>query len=291
MRVYFLSDQTCGLYLGGVYLGLVDGFERSVELDPKAGILCELRPQRHLPLSFTIDESFLFQPPPQVSLYFTERGVAVYCHDFIYGDPALLPILQERSGDTLITLYRQGKVQVSVQNGRGFHILPLSDAFERSTIRTAGGEILLEGEGAFVLIGQDGELLLSSEGKVLEWGETLTAEIPFHDSLGHTAVCSWKGGELLSCAIRSVREPTEATLALALFESALIGADCTPYLAPALAEKASSLKEFLGDFSSVVLTERQDRVGLAYERKPRVFDVRYFRVQTEEGKIVNILPD
>ena len=129
-----------------------------------------------------------------------------------------------------------------------------------------------------------------SEGKVLSCDNTLKAEVPFHDCMGHTAVCEWSGGELVSCSVRTAYEPTEATFALALFESALIGADCTPFLADNLAEKAAALKEYLGDYRSVVLTAERDKIGLAYERKERVFDVRYFLVEMREGKISNISP-
>ena len=34
MRVYFLSEKPCGLTVSGIYLGLIDGFERSAELSP-----------------------------------------------------------------------------------------------------------------------------------------------------------------------------------------------------------------------------------------------------------------
>ena len=35
---------------------------------------------------------------------------------------------------------------------------------------------------------------------------------------------------------------------------------------------------------------RQDVVGLVYERKPRVFDVRDFCVSLEDGKVSNLTP-
>lgn len=291
MRVYFLSEKQSALFLGGVYLGLVDGFERSTQLDPDDGIFCEVAPGKgFLSVRFRFDNEFLLDPPPNVRLYFTENAVCVYCHGFLYENQTLNVLFQKRIGGTLFTLYRQGTLQLNAENETGFHILPLQDAFENCSIKPFGRDYLVEGDGAFLWLSYDGKQIVKSEGTVLEANDTLRAEVPFHDSMGHTAVCEWKDGELVSSSIRTAFEPTEATFALALFESALIGADCTPFLADNLLEKADALKEFLGDYRSVVLTGERDKVGLVYERKERIFDVRYYRVSVENGKITNIKP-
>ena len=98
----------------------------------------------------------------------------------------------------------------------------------------------------------------------------------------------WKEGALVSCTLRAARSPAPATFALALFESVLLGLDASPFLSPGL--DADALAEYLGGFRSVVLTEEEDRVGLVYPRRERVFDVRYFTVETEDGRVCNILP-
>ena len=291
MRVYYLAERSSVLTVNGVFLGTVDGFERTAEIDPADGVFCECTPAGYLPVRFQFNEEFLFAPPPQVKLYFSEGKVAVYCHDFLRADPTLAVIKQERVENTLLTLCMQGRLQLNFENETGFHLIALPEYLESATFCACGSGILAESAGGFCLLSREGKKLVQSEGRVLERGETLKAEIPFRDSEGHTAVCEWKGGELIACAIRSTRPPTDATLALALFESALIGADCTPYLAEELQPKADVLKEFLGDFESVVLTEDPRRVGLVYARKERVYDVRYFRVTIEDGVIANLVED
>ena len=144
------------------------------------------------------------------------------------------------------------------------------------------------GGGGFALLSRNGEILVQAEGRVLETGGVLRAEVPFHDSRGHTALCEWQKGELLSCTVRTARAPTPATFALALFESVLLGLDASPFLSPEL--EADALKEYLGEFRSVVMTDEEDRVGLIYPRRERVFDVRYFTVETDGGRICNIVP-
>ncbi len=292
MRVCFLSEKLCALKIGGAYLGFVDGFERTTELDPKDGLFCELSPcdGEFLPLCFRFDEAFLLSPPPQAELYYTEQGVAVYLSGFLRADQTLRVLKQERLGGSLFTLTRQGKLQLALDNETGFHLTELPDCFETCTFSARREGFLLTAPTAFALLSHSGELLLLNEGTLLESGETLKAEVPFHDSLGHTALCEWREGKLVNCSIRAAGEPTPATFALALFESALIGADVRPFLSDALAQKAGSLKEYLGDFRSIVLTDSPEKVGLVYPRKERVFDVRYYSVELSDGKISNIKP-
>ncbi len=292
MRVYFLAEKTSALFLNGIYLGMIDLFERATDMDPADRIWAEINPaDGFLPIRFRFDENFLLHPPEQVRLYFDRGKLVVRTGGFIRSDCSLRVLSQGREENTLYTLCLQGKLQLNTENERGYHITDLPDALEKSSVKGFRGCLLLQSDNAFALVDRDGNLLLSSEGRVLSAEETLKAEIPFHDCMGHTAVCEWEiPFRLAACSVRSAREPTAATRALALFESALIGADCAPFLHPSLREKAGDLRAFLGDFLSVVLTDKTDEVGLVFPVRERVFEVRHFRVETEDGLISNILP-
>ena len=291
MHAFFLSEIPSLLTVNGLPLGSVDGHERSVELDPADRVWCELKSPGYHAICFSFDETFLLSPPENVHLYFTRTGVAVYAHGFLKEDATLRPLRQARLDGTLLTLYVQGRVQLSLENEMGFHIVNLGYEFENATLSTAGKLFLVEAPSAFCLVGRDGRVYVQSEGTMSERGTRVTAEVPFHDSLGHTALCTWENGNLTECRIRTARQPQPATYALALFECVLIGAETTPFLADNLVEKADALKEFLGEFVSVVLTDRPDEVGLVYPQRARVFEVRYFRVTLDEnGKIANIKP-
>ena len=291
MRVFFLSKLPCYLKANGLPLGAVDGFERTAELDPADGVLLEFLCPGRLPLVCTFGEQLLFAPPEDIELYFTRAGVALYVTAFRPVDTVMRPIAQARQGEVLCTLFRQGNVQLSIQTADGFAVADLGDGFQTGTVSFAGENILVEDANSFCILGRDGSILTRSEGTVSERGPRVTAEIPFHDSLGHTAICSYEDGKLTACSIRTAHEPTPATYALALFETVLIGGDPLPYLCDGLAAKASSLGEYLGDFRSVVLGETPDEVGLVYQMRPRVFEVRCFRVTADaDGKISNIRP-
>lgn len=287
MRIFFLSERAGGFSVNGAYLGLVDGFERSAEIDPKDGVFCTLSVPGCIPLSFCLDEAFLLDPPPQVTLYRTRRGIAVYMHSFAETDTSLSVLWQERVNGVQLTLVKQGGLQLHFQSMSDFRVISLPPRLQTCKPFPCGENILLEGETAFLLLSQSGDVLVDSEGRVTSKEDGLRAEVPFRDSAGHTAAMEWRGGKLVSCSIRSRREPTEATLALCFFESVLIGADASPFLCDALLPKAGMLREFLGDFCSVVLTEETDLIGLVYRHKPRIFDLRYFRVSLDGGKISN----
>lgn len=290
MRVVFLAESPCALFVNGVHLGIVDGFERVCELEPKERVFCELKPNGKSPVSFFFDEEFLLSPPPHIKLYYYEGGVAVFAGEFLSADLAMSVLWQKRLDGTLLTLYRQGRLQLNLENDTGFHMAELPDSFEESEAYPLRGGFLIESKTAFALLTHSGEIVTVSEGRVLERERSLKAEVPFHDSRRHVALCEWTDGKLTGCNIRTTQEPTEATFALALFESVLIGADYTAFLHESLLDKADALREFLGAFESVVLTDQPNKAGLVYMRKERVYDVRYFRVEITDSLISNIKP-
>lgn len=291
MRVYFLAEKPCTLFLNGVALGTVDKFERVCEMNPKDEIFCELKAAGAVSVRFVFNEAFLFSPPEQIKLYYTEGAVAVYACDFIRADQSVKMICSRQFADTRTALFWQGRLQFGITRGTDVTLLTLADFLETGNIYRVGREFLVESDKGFALVSWDGKLITQSVGRVLVKDGSLQAELPFGDSMGHTAVCNWENGKMTSCKIRTSAEPTEATFALALFESALIGADTAPFLSDGLKEKAGALKEFLGDYSSVVLSDRPDRVGLVFPRKERVFDVRYFRIKIQDGKVSNIIEE
>lgn len=290
MRVYFLSERRAAVTANGLFLGTADGFERTAEVDPADKIFFECKPEGYRPVTFVFDEKFLVDPPPQVELYFSDGEVAVYVHGFLREDPSLCVLWQAQAGGIAFTLYAQGRLKLYFRNEEA-RLIDLPDSFERAKISACGEHFLLESESGFLLFSREGEVLLQAEGSVLERGERWKAEIPYGDSLGHVAVKEFEGAREVSCTVRTRFPPTERTFALALFETVKAGGDPLPYLSPALAGKANSLAEYLGDFCSAVLVGPPEEIGLVYRRRERVFDVRRFRVTLENGKISNISPE
>lgn len=288
MQVYFLAERKCILTLGGVVVGMVDTFERSVELEPD-GLSCTLTPfGGYLPVSFRIDEDFFLSPPPEVALYrLGGERFALSVSGFMRSDQSLKILWQETVNGARLTLLRQGRLFLDLQTEAGFVLVPLDDALEGCRAAPQDDGFLLYTETRFCLISRAGEVLISSEGRVVETGARLVAEVPFHDSRGHAALCEWERGELAACSLKTALPPVPQTFALALFESVLLGLDPSPFLAPEL--DGDALREYLGEFVSVVLTDEENRVGLVYPRRERIYDVRYFTVETDGRRVVNIV--
>lgn len=259
MQVYFLAERECMLRINGIYLGLSIYSSAPSNSIPEDGIVCELVPlDGFLPVSFRLDETFLLQPPPQVRLYYARNAVAVYCTDFLRADPSMKVVRQQKFGDTLLTLTVQGKVQLYLQNSAS-HLLALPQSFADCTAKEYRDCFLLSAPTGFALVSREGELLLLSEGTVLSSDTTIKAEVPFRDCLGHTAVCEWDREKLIGCSVRTAREVTEATLALALFESVLIGADVSPYLCEELREKSGRSAGIFGRICFCRANERANQ--------------------------------
>ena len=291
MRVYFLSDVPCMFFVNGLPLGRVDAFARSVELSPTDGVFCECKAEGCIPVRFRFDGELLFSPPEGVEVYLIGECTAVRLRTFLRADPSPRIAWQRHIAGQLLTLRVQGSVVLNAEGIHGLTQTVLPFAFEACVPSAAGEDVLLEGAQMFALIGADGALRLLSDGRVTEReGARITAEVPFRDVLGHVARCTYERGRLTGYTLLSARAPSETTVALALFESVLAGFDPLPYLAPALAEKAEMLRAYLGTFTAAVPLGVADRIGLVTPRRPRVFEVRPFRVTLEDGKVSNIFP-
>ena len=53
-------------------------------------------------------------------------------------------------------------------------------------------------------------------------------------------------------------------------------------------ENADQIKDFLGNFQAVTLTSLPNVCGLVYQKGERLFEVKYFTLQIENGKIVDV---
>ena len=313
MKVYFLSSKPCILTLNGTYFGLTDTFERFAEISPKDNIFAQFTPEDGLPARFFINESIRFHPPERCEIYLLKDGIAVYAKEFPPTDSTLRALTQKREGKTLVTVFRQGVTQVSIESPSGFFLCPLPFDFEPKEIEFFEDFILLSSSDRLVLFNVNGKRILSEKIKSFSFKNgVLNATLPLSDSLNRTANCAWllkdgscKQTEFTVEQKTSVSFPFDSKAAegeasdvpaairdeilpYAFFESVLIGADYQALLSDDLKPKANQLKEFLGEFSSVVLTEKPKVCGLVREKSERLFEVDEYAVEIENGKITDV---
>ena len=123
--------------------------------------------------------------------------------------------------------------------------------------------------------------------------ECLHAVLPLQSSRGIKAKCVW---ELTSgvCTRKefTLLQPTlqekAGLIAYAFFESLLIGADYMPFLSESLKKDSEKIPAFLGNFLSVLPTDEENACNLVYQKANRLFEVKTFRLQIEQDKIVDI---
>ena len=297
MKIYFLSALPCALFLNGAYFGVTNTFERFVDVSPNDRIFAELLPEHALPVRFFITEDLRFSPPDGCEVYLVKDGLAVYAREFPPNDFALKPILQKRIDETLVTVFKQGAMQVSFERSGELFVATLPPSFSVLDIKKARSFFLLEGHGQILLFNAQAQLLLCEY--VAEYAlddDGITALLPLSDRLRRFADCRFQftndGIVQTKFTVRqsgaTEESVTEEILPYAFFESVCIGADFQDMLSPTLREKADELRGFLGDFCSVTLTNDPKEIGLVYPKSERLFEVRYYRVEMENGKICDI---
>lgn len=298
MKIYFLSSRPCALMLGGVYFGMTDSFERFADVQPKDNVFAEFIPEGALPVGFFITEKLRFSPPEGCEVYLLRDGIAVYARDFPPSDFSLKIIAQERFVGNLVTVFKQGALQLSLETAKGFFVSALPPCFEPCSIRCENGLFFIAGQDALAVYTDGGKCVLSERVSSYRIeNNTLIATLPLSDSKQRFADCEWalteEGCFQTSFRIRTEAQGTEESardelLAYAFFESVLIGADFSRMLSDELKEKADHIKAFLGDFISVTLTEDANTCGLVRRKKERLFELHYFTVEIRDGKISDI---
>ena len=288
MKIYFLSSRPCALMLGGVFFGMTDGFERFAEIEPKDNVFAEFIPEGALPVGFFITEKLRFSPPDHCEVYILKDGIAVFAKSFPPSDFSLKLVAQQRFRENLVTVFRQGDLQISIETSKGFFVAPLSPCFEPCKIFWEHGLFFVEGQGALAVFNAAGECVLNE--KISEYrieNDVLSAVLPLSDSRGRFAECAWALTDD-ACFQTSFKVRQTELIPYAFFESVLIGADFSELLSDELKERAQHIKAFLGDFVSVVLTEQPNTCGLVRKKKERLFEVHYFTAEVKDGKIVDI---
>ena len=308
MKVYFLSSKPCILTLNGAYFGLTDTFERYAELSPKDNLFAEFTPESGQPIRFFLNENIRLNPPDRCEVYLLKDGIAVYAKDFPSTDLTLRVIAQEREGDMLVTVFAQGGVQVSIESGKGFFLSTLPPSFETCVLKFYQNFVLISSPTQIALYNHLGERLLLESATAFSFENgALNATLPLSDSLNRTAECSWilEGNQAKQTAFTIVQQTkvhlpaTEISeeqsgmvrneiLPYAFLESALLKLDCSGYLCDELKDKAEHLKEFLGDYQSVVLTKTPSVCGLVRKKADRLFEVDEYFVEVKNGKITDV---
>ncbi len=294
MKFYFLSSQPCALTVNDVFYGVTDGFERSLRLSPADNLYIRFSPEGAHPVGFFLTEEIRRRPPAGCEVYLVKDGVVIFANDFPPVDFTLQPVAQKREGKLLATVFRQGKLQLSVEGEKGYFNATLPPSFANCGIEFRGELLLLKGKTTLGIFTQDCQPLLIENYLDYEIdGEVLRATLPLTGG-GRKAKCAWQLTEN-SCTLTEFtlqeegrNPPSEGLLAYAFFESVLLKGNYADFLCEELQTEKEKIVAFLGEFISVTLTESPTECGLVRKKGERLFEVDYFSVEIREGKITDV---
>lgn len=296
MKIYFLSAIPCALRINGVFFGTVNNFERFADCSLKDNLFIEFLPANLSPIRFFLTENIRFCAPEGCEIYLLRDGIALYARDFLYPDTRLQILSQTRKENLLVTFFRQGKTQLCAEWNEGFFTSEFPEFLFPCQVDFLDGILLLRSEKGIAVYGKTGEILLCEKtvSNDLE-GNILRARLPLADSLGRYADCEWELGErgcirtnftLLQASEKEIS--TEELIPYAFFESVLFGGDYGQFLSEDLQEKAEDIRAFLGEYESVLLTERTTECALVRRKGERIFEASYFTVELQNGRICDI---
>lgn len=294
MKMYFLSCIPCELTLNGIFFGIVDNFERFANVNFSDKIFAKFTPQAALPVSLFLTDELLTNPPSFCEIYLLKDSVAIYIKEFPPLDYTLVPIAQQRFDESLVTVFRQGCIYLSLQTSEGFFISTLPPAFAVCDLSYHSGLFFIQAEKQLAIYTQSGKRVFLEEFIDYQIQEnTLTATLPLSDSLHRVADCCWtlnKNG-LIQTQFnlrQNVERAEHELLAYAFFESILLGIPYQDFLDDTLLPQADKLISFLGAFVGVTLTDDPYTCGLIKTKSERVFEVVNFTITMKNNKIFDI---
>ncbi|MBQ9114011.1 MAG: hypothetical protein IJY05_03710 [Clostridia bacterium] len=295
MKVYFLSSLPCALRVNNLFFGTTNLFERFAELSLKDGLFIEFVPEGRQAVSFFLTEQIRFTPPKGCEVYLLKEGLAIYARDFPPSDFSLRVIAQAREENTLATLFFQGELQLSIERDNQLFIATLPPSFANSELFFESGLLFVKTSERFAVYTKSAKLLLSEKALSLsvESG-ILHALLPLSDNGNRVAECEWALSETectrLKCAVSASEKEfvSPRSFAYSFFESVLIGANYTEFLADELIDKADGLIGFLGDFVGVIPTDEENVCGLIRKKSENLFEAAYYTVKIEKNKIFDI---
>lgn len=305
MKIYFLSSRTAGLKLNGVYLGLIDKFERFVNADLSTPILAEAVPEGNAQTAtFFIDENFLKNPPDFVDVYSMGGDVIINIVRYAPKDEGIKVIAQKMFAGMTVTLFLNGGLPCLIAEGATVENYTLSEGFARASLseNKIGGRpvLLVEGEGCLSVLSETGKRVFYNAAESWQTGDRLEITVAFNTCAGCKAHCFF---EYDGAQMKLAESKTEETVAVkdellhfAFFESVMTRADCGKYLCEELKPRAGELYSFLGEFVDVSVPPQKfceehpslRAAGLTYPLAANRYEIKFFAVDVDGGKITNV---
>lgn len=203
-------------------------------------------------------------------------------------------------------------MQLLLENNKNFETLalPLVDSYTLEEITLASTAFLLftyqkDGIHTLHIYNQNCKLLLKQNYSSYTIAENLQLTLKYNNVAQYVLQKSYAfENESFLCKEESLQADENFSIErlhtklfpFAFFQAILVGADFKDFLAPSLQDKQALLKDYLGQFIDVQIPKdifyhiygEINAVALVYPKTETLFEVKFFTLQVEDGKICNL---
>ena len=292
MYYYFTSQNKCALKLNGIYLGVITGVIKHVNIISDDSLVELIPLNSGLPVfSFTLNSEFLTNPPSQISVTNMKGGYLIVYNP----SPANLPfnvIEQKKYDDFAVTVFCDGSYKISIETSRDFFTENINFDFESVEIKKCG-DVLLVG----LLGNQSGICAYRVFPKIMPLTKRACNEFSFDNQIitrheypdiaKHTVTLTWSvsGGDIkaidkkITCSDSfSINNLPAKVIPYAFLEELLVGGNIDSYLASNIKPNADKLRGFFGSFIGVMpppFFVSPEQIGLIYKKSANLYSVEY----------------
>lgn len=211
---------------------------------------------------------------------------------------------QLKSENALITVYCDNQNKLCIETEKDFLIENLSLKTERAEIKLFGNT-----HAIILLYGKENTIFIYSLFPIKKVYQTTFFNVEISDEIKITKVYKdvLKHVETFNISLENeeikitnrsltTKKPYVEKLFLPeiipyiFLEELLLSGDLTPYLSQSMIENQDRLKEYFGNFLSIIPPKdrTETEIGLLYYRENNSYFVEYFTFDLEDNKIVNI---
>ena len=308
MYCYFSSAYPAAIKINGAFFGRIDGDAKGISIDDDSAFIeiCPL--DLGATSSFILDQNFLSEPPPAVSVVNLKGGYLIR----FYKPPdnsGFKIVAQEKYSDAVVTVFSDNGLKASIETPQylfsddyGFNV----ENAEISRVNVSGKDVIavhfskIPALYLYDLTNGGKKLGVILARSFFTANGYLYTTLIKTDIAKHTIENAWeiKNGKIFE-SDRKVSASDgfdktalpEILIPYAFFEELAVDGDYSFYLSEKIKENADKLKSYFGEFLSVMpppAFRDEKEVGLIYKISENKYSVDYATVEISDGKIVNL---
>lgn len=310
MYYYFYSTFDCVLIINGIYYGNISQCIKPIKFDDKTPPfiqVCSLSPHENS-VNILLNQEFFTCPPQNVSLVDLNGGYAIIFNS-CYKKEGFFVLAQQKFPHAVITVFNENGLKISIETPNDFFALPLKLNADNATITPFSIDsenliaITLKGKSTHLLIfdiKNDIKCLFFKEVEQFNLDNGLCTTEAFNDIAKHRVTSYWKMEKgylkekdrvITQSENFSINKLCPNILPFAFLEQLYCGGNIDEFLSQNIKENAHLFHGFFGKFIGVFPPPAfidKECVGVIYNVKENVYEVKYFCFEFENNKISNV---